>query len=561
MQDFYINLVEYLYENLEKALDKIFLEKGKEKQKINFLVKASDEPQFGDFATNISMICAKVFKINPLQLAKRITNMLNLDEDYFSHFEIKNPGFINFFLTEKCYFNGLKYILEKGENFGKTDFGKGKRVILEYVSANPTGPMHIGNARGGAIGDGLAECFSFSGFDVCREFYVNDAGNQIEKFKNSLFLRYKQLYEKDLNFQMPKDCYLGEDIILHAKNFAKIYKDKYINSSEEEVKKALQEYALNINIKNLKQDLLKYKVEYDSWFFESSLYENDEVLKAIDLLKEKGYTYEKDGAVWFNYIKLGGNKDEVLIRENGIPTYFASDIAYHLNKFKKRKFDFVINIWGADHHGHVERLKAALKALGLDVSCFVVVIMQMVRLVKKGQAVKLSKRSGNTISLIDLLDLIPIDVARFFFNMKDPNSHFDFDLDLAEEESDNNPVYYVQYAYARICGILKKLKELGYSPSLNANFSLLNSKDELNLIKCILKFANEIVEVVRSYNPSKIVKFAVETASCFHRFYVSCKIKGQAKDLLIARLSLCEAVRLTFKNVFKILKIKAKEEV
>ncbi len=539
----------------------IIFEKEKEKpQNVEFLVEISQREEFGDFATNVAMAAAKVFKKPPMVVADDIAKNIVLNNSFFERFEVKKPGFINFFLNDVWFLKVLNNVLEENDRFGRTDYGQNKKVILEFVSANPTGPMHIGNARGGAIGDALAECYRFAGFFVSKEFYVNDAGNQIEKFKNSLFFRYEQLTGLKKEEEMPKGYYLGEDILKHVENFLAVDDNKISDCSEDEKKQALLNYALPINIKNLKLDLLKYKVEYDNWFFESDLYKKGEVLKIVDLLKEKGYAYEKDGAVWFSFTKCSGGKDEVLVRDSGVPTYFASDIAYHYDKFKKRGFDFAVNVWGADHHGHVERLKAALKVLGVN-DRLEVVLMQMVRLVEDGQTLKLSKRLGNSISLNDLLNIIPIDVARFFFNMKDPNSHFDFDLTLAKQQSEKNPVYYVQYAYARICGILEKLKEQGIVLNRDFDFSVLNSLEEKQLIKHMAKFPYEIKNAVKTNNPSKIVHFTIDFATIFHRFYVNCKIKGQEKNILNARLCLCYAVKRVLENSFFILKIEAKQKV
>ncbi len=562
MVDFYSLAIDKLYSILRQGLEKLFVEEGLEKTEIDFLVEVPQEKKFGDFATNVAMVAAKTFKKNPFELAEKILKNISLDGTFFSKFEVKKPGFINFFLGDEWYSSVLKEVLNEGENFGKTDYGKGKKVILEYVSANPTGPMHIGNARGGAIGDSLAECFKFAGFEVLKEFYVNDAGNQIEKFKKSLNLRYEQIFLKDENFKMPQDCYLGEDIKEHAENFAKIYKDEFMKKDIEERKTALLNYALPLNIKNLKLDLEKYKVLYDNWFFESSLYEDNSVFDIVKALEEKGYTFKKDGATWFSFTKCGGDKDEVLIRDSGVPTYFASDIAYHFNKLKKRKFDIAIDIWGADHHGHIKRLKAALGVLGVDFNSLEVVLMQMVRLVEKGKTLKLSKRAGNTITLNSLLDIIPIDVARFFFNMKEPNTHFDFDLDLARQESDKNPVYYVQYAYARACGILKKLEQEENSLDLkNVDFNILKTTEEIELIKQIAKFPSEIINAALTYNPSRIAHFCFDLSTLFHKFYVNCKIKGQEEEVLRFRVCLCVAVLNVLKNSFSILKIEAKKEV
>lgn len=562
MVDFYSLAIDKLYLILKEGLEKLFVEEEMEKTEIDFLVEVPQDKKFGDFATNIAMVAAKIFKKNPFELAEKILKNISLSDTFFSKFEIKKPGFINFFLGDEWYGSVLKEVLYERENFGKTDYGKGKRVILEYVSANPTGPMHIGNARGGAIGDSLAECFKFAGFEVLKEFYVNDAGNQIEKFKKSLNLRYEQIFLEEENFEMPQDCYLGEDIKEHAENFAKIYKDEFMNKDVEERKTALLNYALPLNIKNLRLDLEKYKVFYDNWFFESSLYENNLVFDIVKVLEEKGYTFKKDGATWFSFTKCGGDKDEVLIRDNGVPTYFASDIAYHFDKFKKRGFDIAIDIWGADHHGHIKRLKAALLVLGINSNFLEVVLMQMVRLVEKGKTLKLSKRAGNTITLNSLLGIIPIDVARFFFNMKEPNTHFDFDLDLARQESDKNPVYYVQYAYARACGILKKLKQKENNLDFkNVNFNISKTKEEIELIKQIARFPTEIIKAVETYNPSRITHFCFDLATLFHKFYVNCKIKDQKEEILRFRICLCVAVLNVLKNSFSILKIEAKREV
>ena len=341
--------------------------------------------------------------------------------------------------------------MAQGENYGRSDYGKGKRVLVEFVSANPTGPMHIGNARGGAIGDCLAAVLDWAGYDVQREFYVNDAGNQIEKFATSLEVRYLQHYDPAV--ELPEDAYKGVDIVEHAENFIKEYGDRYVNAPAEERRKALVDYALPKNIAGLERDLGAYRIQYDRWFKESSLHEDGSVQRVIDALKEKGVTYEQDGALWFKASAFGNDKDIVLVRANGIPTYIVPDIAYHYNKLVTRGYDKAVDVLGADHHGYVPRMKAALTALGLDANRLDCVIMQMVRLVRDGETIKLSKRSGKAITLNTLLEEVPIDAARFFFNLREPNSHFDFDLELAASTSNENPVYYVQYAHARICSI------------------------------------------------------------------------------------------------------------
>lgn len=526
-----------------------------------FVVEIPADSSNGDFATNIAMIGARSFKQSPKMIAQKIVDNIALDDTFFDRCEIAGPGFINFFLNKTWFSEAIIAVLGEESHYGKTNFGLNKKVLVEFVSANPTGPMHIGNARGGAIGDCLSEILSWAGYSTSREFYVNDAGNQIEKFKKSLSIRYQQLFLGEQAVPLTEDCYQGADITQRAKDFADIHKDKYMNVSEDERRQALVEYALPLNISGLKTDLLKYKIQYDKWFLESDLHKQGKLYEIVDMLKDRGYIYEDGGAVWFKATEFGGEKDEVLIRDNGIPTYFLADIAYHYNKLVDRGFDKAIDIWGADHHGHVARLKWALEALGIDPKRLDIILMQMVRLVRDGETVKLSKRSGKSITLTSLLDEIPIDAARFFFNMREANSHFDFDLDLAIEESSKNPVYYVQYAHARICQILKNLEELGYKPSINSEYELLTTNEEIELIKAIAKFPSEIIAAACSYNPSRITRFALDISTLFHKFYTVCKVKGSEDALLNARLSLCSAVKITLKNALTILNISAPEEM
>ena len=464
-----------------------------------------------------------------------------LDGTVFEKIEVAGPGFLNFFISPLWFNETVGEVISSGSDYGKTELGKGKRVLVEFVSANPTGPMHIGNARGGALGDSLSSVLQFAGYEVEREFYVNDAGNQIEKFGKSLSIRYMQIadgnkadviasygdddvcrkiFEDEENFPMPEDVYKGVDIIEHAYNFYKINGDKFVNADEESRKSALVEYALPLNIDGLEKDLQKYRIVYDTWFRESSLHKSGAVKQIVDMLTDKGQTYEKDGAIWFKASDFGDDQDRVLVRANGIPTYFVPDIAYHYNKLVTRGFDKAIDILGADHHGYIARMKAALTALGVDASKLDIVIMQMVMLVRNGETVKLSKRSGKAITLSTLLDEVPIDAARFFFNLRDPNTHLEFDLELAIEESSNNPVFYVQYAHARICSILRRMEEegTGYSniPVSELNF---NHPAELALIRHIAALPNCINEAAKDYNPSKITKYLCDLAQLFHKFY------------------------------------------
>lgn len=549
---------------------KNIIEQAVKKAVSNGALPEAEMPQFniekpankdnGDYSTNVAMAGARAFKKAPRMIAEAIASCIDLDGTAFERVEIAGPGFMNFFLSQQFYSNVLKDVFSCGKDYGKSDYGQGKRVLVEFVSANPTGPMHIGNARGGAIGDCLASVLDWAGFSVNREFYVNDAGNQIEKFATSLEVRYLQHY--DPSVELPEDAYHGQDIVEHAENFIKEYGDKYVNADSKERRKALVDFALPKNIAGLEMDLGRYRITYDKWFRESTLHNDGSVQRVIDALKEKGVTYEQDGALWFKASEYGNDKDIVLVRANGLPTYIVPDIAYHYNKLVTRGYDKAIDVLGADHHGYVPRMKAALTALGLDASRLDCVIMQMVRLVREGETIKLSKRSGKAITLNTLIDEVPLDAARFFFNLRDPNSHFDFDLELAAKQSSENPVYYVQYAHARICSIIKKAQEQGVelkTPS-DDELALLNSKEEKDLIRHLSLLTDEIVSAAKSYDPAKITHYVIELATLFHKFYNAQRVMlDDNEGLMQARLFLCKAVKDTIYNILTMLKITAPE--
>ncbi|MBQ7739976.1 MAG: arginine--tRNA ligase [Eubacterium sp.] len=525
----------------------------------DFIIEKPADKKNGDFSSNIAMAGARAFHMAPRAIAEAIVSNLKLGDTLFERAEIAGPGFLNFYLSDEYYSRILVDVVESGDSYGRSDYGKGKKVIVEFVSANPTGPMHIGNARGGAIGDCLASVLDAAGYDVWREFYVNDAGNQIEKFATSLEVRYLQLCGKDI--ELPEDAYHGSDITEHAKNFFDINGDKYAEAESKVRRDALVDYALPINIQGLERDLGKYRIEYDNWFKESSVHNDGSVQRVIDALKEKGVTYEEDGALWFKASEFGNDKDIVLVRANGLPTYIVPDIAYHYNKLITRGFDKAIDVLGADHHGYVPRMKAALTALGIDADRLDVVIMQMVRLVRDGETIKLSKRSGKAITLNTLLEEIPIDAARFFFNLREPNSHFDFDLELAAKQSSENPVYYVQYAHARICSILRRAAENGTeikAPS-KEELALLNSDEERELISHLSALTDEIVSAAKNYDPAKITHYVTQLATLFHKFYNAHRVMGEEEGLERARLYLCTAVKNTIKNILTMLKIDAPE--
>lgn len=549
----------------EKIIEavKAAAEKGElpEAELPQFIIEKPADKKNGDFSTNIAMAGARVYRKAPQMIAESIVNSLDLSGTLIDRAEIAGPGFINFYLSDEYYSQIVLDVVGKGEEYGRSDYGNGKKILVEFVSANPTGPMHIGNARGGAIGDCLAAVLEAAGYNVQREFYVNDSGNQIEKFATSLEVRYLQLCGQDI--EMPEDAYHGADITEHAENFRTEYGEKYADADSKERRDALVGFALPKNIEGLERDLKKYRIVYDKWFRESTLHNDGSVKAVIDALKEKGVTYELDGALWFKASEYGNDKDIVLIRANGLPTYIVPDIAYHYNKLVTRGYDKAIDVLGADHHGYVPRMKAALTALGLDADRLDIVIMQMVRLVRDGETIKLSKRSGKAITLNTLLEEVPIDAARFFFNLREPNSHFDFDLELAARQSSENPVYYVQYAHARICSILRKAEEQGITirtPEVE-ELNRLDSDEERELITHLAGLTDEIISAAKQYDPAKITHYVIELATLFHKFYNAQRVMIDDEALMNARLYLCTAVKNIIKNILTMLKIEVPESM
>ena len=527
-----------------------------------FSLEIPADHSHGDWACNAAMAGARAYRMAPRKIAEAIEAKLDLSGTYFTRCEIAGPGFLNFFLSPRFYADVLRDVEQEGEAYGRSDYGKGEKIMVEFVSANPTGPMHMGNARGGALGDCLAAVLEAAGYDVWREFYVNDAGNQIEKFGVSLEARYLQIFRGEDAVPFPEDGYHGDDIREHAQHYADEFGDKLLEVPEEERRAALVAYALPKNIARMQNDLKKYRIEYDRWFLESGLHKDGEVRAVVDLLTEKGLTYEKEGAIWYRATAFGAEKDEVLVRQNGNPTYFTADIAYHRNKFN-RGFSRCIDVWGADHHGHVARMKGAMDAIGLDGSKLDVVLIQLVRLVRDGEVVRMSKRSGKAIQLADLLDEVPIDAARFLFNMREANSQMDFDLDLAVQQDSQNPVYYVQYAHARICSLLQKLAGEGLTlrPCTDEELALLRTPEEVELMRHLAMFTDEIVAAARAYDPARITHYVITLATLFHSFYNACRIGGEEDSLAHARLALCSAVRIVLRNVLCMFKITAPERM
>ena len=548
---------------LDRIIRQAYAAAFPEKELRDFVIEIPKDTSHGDFATNVAMVNTKNVGRAPRDIAAALIEAMDFSGSFFTGAESAGPGFINFRLGQRWFSEAVQAVLDCGRDYGRSDVGGGKKVMVEFVSANPTGPMHMGNARGGAIGDCLAAALDFAGYEVTREFYVNDAGNQIAKFGKSLEARYLQLFLGEEAVEFPEDGYHGEDIKTRAREFADLHGDRYVNAPSEERLQALIAYALPANVEGLRRDLEKYRITYDVWFSEQSLHDSGAVMDAVKLLTSRGMTYEKDGAVWYKGTEMGEDKDEVLVRANGIPTYFAADIAYHYNKFAVRGFDRVIDVWGADHHGHVARMKGAMDAIGLSGDKLDIVLMQLVRLMKDGQPYKMSKRTGKAITLTELLEEIPIDAARFFFNMREPNSTLDFDLDLAVEETNQNPVYYVQYAHARICSIFKNLAAEGITPRAVTPEELdrLTAPEERELIRQIASLPDEIIAAAHNYDPARMTHYVIDAATLFHKFYNACRVKGEDESLMQARLALCQATRTVLENVLGLLKISAPESM
>ena len=544
-------------------------------------IEIPKDTSHGDYASSYAMAGARALHQAPRAIAQTIVDHLDLEGSYFQKVEIAGPGFLNFTLGPKWYQAVLADVEREGTGYGSNSEGGGEKVMVEFVSANPTGPMHMGNARGGVLGDTLANVLKRDGCDTWKEFYVNDAGNQIHKFAVSINARYMQLILGEENFPFPEEGYHGEDIKELARAIHDAHGDSWKELSEEERLDKMAEYGLSVNIPKMQEDLKKYGIVYDQWFFESSLHESGYVAETVQMVTEKGWTYEKDGALWLNTTQLLKEKfmregktqeqvdkldlkDDVLRRANGFYTYFAADIAYHRNKLAVRGFDKAINIWGADHHGHVARLQAALDGLGLDGSHrLVIVLMQLVNLMQDGKPVRMSKRSGKAIALHDLLDEISVDAARYFFNSRASTSPLDFDLDLAVREDSENPVYYVQYAHARICSLLSRLAEEGEKvPAAEAvDAGVMTTPEELALIKALAQYPEEIHLAARDYDPSRINRYLVALAGDFHRFYNACRIKGEEPTVLSARLKLADTVRAVLANGMGLLGVSAPEKM
>jgi len=560
-----LNLIEQFVEKISQSLTEA-LEKAKSEGKISyevipdFVVEIPREKDHGDFATNIAMVMAKEAKKAPRQIAEIIVEALELKDIHVDKLEIAGAGFINFYLSVDWLHQILPVVSDMDAEYGTSSYGKGKKVQVEFVSANPTGLLHMGNARGAALGDSAANLLKAAGYEVSKEYYINDTGNQIDNLGKSLESIYLQKHGIDAPF--PEEGYHGEDLKDTVGKFIAKYGEKYVDTAEDLRREKLIEFALDEKLTHIREVLETFGVKYDVWFSEQSLHDSGELEKTISELKDNGYVHEKEGALWFEGTRFGDEKDEVLVRSNGIPTYFAADIAYHKNKFE-RGFDWVINVWGADHHGHINRMKGSMEALGYNPDQLHIIIMQLVRLFRDGEIVRMSKRSGQYITLQELIEEVGADAARYFFVMRSADSHLDFDLDLAKSQSQENPVYYVQYAHARICSILRQAQEAnsGLKSLDKVNYSLLTEEVELDLIRKIVELPEVVVGAARALEPHRLTNYAHELASNFHSFYTQCRVLNDDKELEQARLALVNAVRISLRNVLYFIGIKAPERM
>jgi len=559
-----MNIVEKVKESIVEGIKQAVVKAGlAEAEQIPvFVLEVPKEKSHGDYATNIAMQLARVAKKAPRQIAEGIVEAFDAKKAHVAKIEIAGPGFINLFMDQSYLTDVIAEVLASGESYGRTDFGKGTKINVEFVSANPTGSLHLGHARGAAVGDALCNVLDMAGFDVTREYYINDAGNQIANLAKSIEARYMQALGKD--FPMPEDGYHGQDIVEFGKELAAESGDKYVSMPEEERFQFFRDYGLKRELAKLKQDLQDFGVEFDVWFSETSLYEAGAVPEIVEKLRECGYVYEQDGATWLRSTDFGDDKDRVLIKNDGSYTYLTPDIAYHENKFS-RGYDRLINIWGADHHGYIPRMKAAMQSLGHNADQLHVIINQMVSLFQGGEKVKMSKRTGKAVTIRDLMEEVGLDATRYFFTMRSSDAHLDFDMDLAVSQSNENPVFYVQYAHARMCSILRKAEDEGISLKDTVDdqidLSLLSSEKELDLLKKIGQFPEEISLAAEQYAPHRMVRYVHELASLFHSFYNAAHVITEDKALTLARLHLVKAVQITLSNGLRLIGVHAPEKM
>lgn len=556
-----MNIAEQMKDVLKEEIKAAVLKAGlaEESQIPNVVLETPKDKTHGDYSTNMAMQLARVAKKAPRQIAEEIVAHFDKGKASIEKLDIAGPGFINFYMNNQYLTKLIPSVLEAGEAYGETNIGNGERVQVEFVSANPTGDLHLGHARGAAVGDSLCNVLSKAGYDVSREYYINDAGNQINNLALSVEVRYFEAL--GLEKPMPEDGYRGEDIIAIGKRLAEEYGDRFVNEEESERLAFFREYGLKYELEKLRKDLENFRVPFDVWYSETSLYQNGKIDKALEALREKGHVYEEDGATWFRSTTFGDDKDRVLIKKDGTYTYLLPDIAYHKDKLD-RGFDKLINVWGADHHGYIPRMKAAIEAPGYEKGTLEVEIIQLVHLYKNGEKMKMSKRTGKAVTMRDLIEEVGLDAVRYFFAMRSADTHMDFDLDLAVSTSNENPVYYAQYAHARICSMLRQGEEQGLKPAADLDFSHIQSEKEYDLLKTIGGFPEAVAEAAEKRIPHRVTNYIYDLASALHSFYNAEKvIDPENEEKSRARLALMKATQITLNNALQLIGVSAPEKM
>ncbi|MBL6007784.1 arginine--tRNA ligase [Bacillus halotolerans] len=556
-----MNIAEQMKDVLKEEIKAAVLKAGlaDESQIPNVILETPKDKTHGDYSTNMAMQLARIAKKAPRQIAEEIVATFDKGKASIEKLDIAGPGFINFYMNNQYLTKLIPSVLEAGDAYGETNIGNGERVQVEFVSANPTGDLHLGHARGAAVGDSLCNVLAKAGYDVSREYYINDAGNQINNLALSVEVRYFEAL--GLEKPMPEDGYRGEDIISIGKRLAEEYGDRFVNEEESERLAFFREYGLKYELEKLRVDLENFRVPFDVWYSETSLYQNGKIDKALDALREKGHVYEEDGATWFRSTTFGDDKDRVLIKKDGTYTYLLPDIAYHKDKLD-RGFDKLVNVWGADHHGYIPRMKAAIEALGYEKGTLEVEIIQLVHLYKNGEKMKMSKRTGKAVTMRDLIDEVGLDAVRYFFAMRSADTHMDFDLDLAVSTSNENPVYYAQYAHARICSMLRQGEEQGLKPAADLDFSPIQSEKEYDLLKTIGGFPEAVAEAAEKRIPHRVTNYIYDLASALHSFYNAEKvIDPENEEKSRARLALMKATQITLNNALQLIGVSAPEKM
>ncbi|WP_170008398.1 arginine--tRNA ligase [Bacillus fonticola] len=556
-----MSIVQKVQDQLKQEIRQAVLkaELATEDQLPEVILEAPKDKAHGDYATNMAMQLARVAKKSPRQIADAIVTNLDDKKASVRQVDIAGPGFINFFINQSYLTKVVATVLEQKDRFGESNAGNGETINVEFVSANPTGDLHLGHARGASVGDSLSNVLAKAGYKVTREYYINDAGNQIHHLAVSVEARYFQALGHDK--EMPEDGYQGQDIVNIGKSLAEEFGDKYVQADEKERYDFFRQYGLKYELEKLRKDLETFRVPFDVWYSETSLYENDHIDRALAKLREQGHVFEEGGATWFRSTTFGDDKDRVLIKQDGSYTYLTPDISYHLDKFA-RGSDKLINIWGADHHGYIPRMKAAIQALGYERDALEVTVIQLVHLYKDGEKMKMSKRTGKAVTMRELVEEVGLDAVRYFFAMRSPDTHMDFDLDLAVSKSNENPVYYAQYAHARICSILRQADEQGLTVDAQADFTKLEAEKEIDLMKKLGDFPQVVAEAAARRTPHIVANYIHDLASQFHSFYNAEKVLGLEDEALTkARLGLVDATRITLANALRLIGVSAPEKM